>query len=71
MATPAANLEAAYQSVSDKIAEVLANPLPNMTVDGVVIDRMSYYRQLLEMQEAIRQQMLMAQGPFTLTSVAR
>lgn len=64
MATPAENAAAAYASLTAKIAEVLANPLPDVTVDGVTISRMAYYKGLLEMQKLAREQMLLAQGPF-------
>ena len=62
--TPLQNLQAAYASVAAKIAEVLANPLPNITVDGVTIDRQGYYRALIENQKLLRQQMLDASGGF-------
>lgn len=71
MATPQQNLQTALENVSAKIAEVLVNPLPNVTVDGVTIDRMIYYRQLLELQKSIIEQMQKAAGPFTIMSVGR
>lgn len=71
MATPAENLQAALQTVTDKIAAVLADPLPNVTVDGVTIDRMGYYRQLLDMQKALLEQIQRAAGPFEVVSVGR
>jgi hypothetical protein len=71
MPTPSQNLQTALQTVTDKIAEVLANPLPNVTIDGVSIDRMAYYRQLLDTQKALVEQIQKAAGPFTITSVAR
>lgn len=58
------SLRAALNSVAAKIAEVLANPLPNITVDGVTIDRQGYYRALLENQKLLREQFTQAQGPF-------
>jgi hypothetical protein len=48
------NLQAAYLSVTEKIAEVLANPLGNYTVDGVTVDRRSYYESLMEQEKALR-----------------
>ncbi len=71
MPTPAQNLTAALQTVTDQIAAVLANPLPNVVVDGVKIDRMGYYKTLLAMQQAIVEQIQKCDGPFTTTSVAR
>ena len=71
MATPAQNLTAALQTVTNQIAAVLANPLPNITVDGVTIDRMGYYQKLLDMQKAIVEQIQKCDGPFTVTGVAR
>jgi hypothetical protein len=71
MATPAQNLQAALQTVTNQIAAVLANPLPNITVDGTTVDRMGYYKQLLEMQKAIVEQIQKCDGPFTTTNVAR
>ncbi len=71
MPTPAQNLTAALQTVTDQIAAVLANPLPNIEIDGVSIDRMGYYRQLLDMQKAIVEQIQKCDGPFTVTSVVR
>ena len=70
MATAAENLATALAGVSAKIAEVLANPLPNITVDGVSIDRMTYYRQLLDMQKAILEQQALVSN-FEVVSVAR
>ncbi|AWM41760.1 hypothetical protein GobsT_71370 [Gemmata obscuriglobus] len=54
MPTPLQNLQAAYRDVTAKIAEVLANPLPNYTIDGVSIDRKSYYESLLEQEKSLR-----------------
>lgn len=64
MATPAEDAKASYERVTAKIAEVTASLLPNVTVDGVTIDRASYYRMLLDMQKAARQAMIDAGGPF-------
>jgi hypothetical protein len=64
MATPYENAAASYASVTAKIAEVLASPLPNITVDGVSIDRLGYYRMLLDIQKNAREQMLAAQDCF-------
>jgi hypothetical protein len=69
--TPAQNLQAALQTVTDQIATVLATPLPNIVVDGVSIDRMGYYQKLLDMQKAIVEQIQKCDGPFTVTSTNR
>jgi hypothetical protein len=69
--TPAQNLQAALQTVTNTIASVLSNPLPNIEVDGVLIDRMGYYQKLLEMQKAIVEQIQKCDGPFTVVDVAR
>jgi hypothetical protein len=69
--TPAQNLTAALQAVTNQIAAVLANPLPNIVVDGVSVDRMGYYRTLLDMQQALVEQIQKCDGPFTVTDVAR
>lgn len=71
MATNGQLMQQALASVTQTIATVLASPLPNVTIDGVTIDRMTYYRGLLEQQKAIIEQMQKAAGPFTVTSVAR
>lgn len=54
MATPLQNLQAAYQTVTDKIAQVLADPKPNYTVDGVSVDRQAYYQSLLAREKELR-----------------
>lgn len=69
--TPAQDAAASYASITAKIAAVLADPLPNITVDGVTIDRMGYYHTLLELQKAALEQMVAAQGPWEANSVAR
>lgn len=71
MPTNAENLATALASLTTRITEVLANPLPNITVDGVSIDRMGYYRSLLELQKALIQQAQMVAGPFEVVSAAR
>jgi hypothetical protein len=48
------NLQAAYVTVTEKIAEVLANPLGSYTVDGVTVDRGAYYESLMRQEEALR-----------------
>lgn len=71
MATAAENLLSAYESVSAKLADVLADPKPNYTVDGVTMDRIGYYRFLLDAQKLARAAMIAAAGPFNVVSVAR
>lgn len=71
MATEAENIQAALDSLAVKIVEVLANPLPNITVDGVSIDRMGYYRSLIEYQKLLREQLIAARGPHQTGYVAR
>ncbi|AWM40314.1 hypothetical protein GobsT_12170 [Gemmata obscuriglobus] len=55
MPTPLQNLQAAYRDVCAKIAEVLANPLPDYTLPGGVrVDRKTYYESLLDQEKSLR-----------------
>lgn len=71
MATPAQNLTTAYESLAAKLAEVMADPKPSYSVDGVSLDWGAYYRMLTEQMKAVREALLLANGPFEVTSVAR
>jgi len=54
MATPLENLQSAYASVCEKIAEVIATPRPSYTVDGVTVDRNTFLQQLMQREEDLR-----------------
>jgi hypothetical protein len=54
MATPLENLQAAYASNAAKMAEALANPRANYTVDGVSMDFGAYYDRLMSTEEKLR-----------------
>lgn len=54
MATALENLQAAYTSNAAKLAEAIANPRANYTVDGVSMDFGSYYDRLLSIEERLR-----------------
>jgi hypothetical protein len=71
VATNAENAATTYANVTAQIALVTASLGPNITVDGVTIDRAGYYRTLLELQKAALAALVAAQGPFTICSVAR
>lgn len=72
MATAAQNLQSAYDSVTAKLAEVLADPKPDYTLPGgVTLNWSAYYRMLSEQVTAARAALLAAQGPYTVVSVAR
>jgi hypothetical protein len=60
MATPYENAKTSYEQITAKLAEVTASLLPNITIDGVTIDRASYYRMLIDMQKLAREQMVQA-----------
>lgn len=68
MATAAQNAQTTYDQITAKIAEVTSSLAPNITVDGVSIDRLGYYRTLLEMQKSAREALIAAQGPFEVVS---
>jgi hypothetical protein len=70
-ATNAENAGTSYAQITAQIALVTATLGPNITVDGVTIDRAGYYRTLLELQKAALAALVAAQGPFTICSVAR
>lgn len=58
MATAAENLttlQATYTDTLSKLAEVMANPKPNYTIDGVSVDRNAYRQQLLDMLKSLRE----------------
>jgi hypothetical protein len=58
--------------VSAQIADVFAGGLlGNITVDGVTIDRLGYYKALIDIQKAMREAVLAAAGPFEVVSVCR
>lgn len=69
--TPAQDAASTYAAVTAKLAEVAADLAPNITVDGVTIDRGAYYRMLADMQKAALEAMQKAGGPFTVVSVGR
>lgn len=52
--SPLADLQTGYAGVCARIRDVLCNPKPNYTVDGVTIDRQSYYAGLLAREKELR-----------------
>lgn len=68
---PAENAATAYANITAQLALVSSSLLPNITVDGVTIDRISYYKFLVDAQKAALEAMQKAAGPFTVISVAR
>lgn len=68
MPTNAENLATALAAIGVKIVEVMSNPLPNITVDGVTINRLEYYRFLLDSQKALLEQQQLIAGPFEVVS---
>ncbi len=55
MPTPLANLQAAYASLTVKIAEVLSDPKPSYTLPGgASLDRNAYYASLLAREKELR-----------------
>lgn len=71
MATDAENAAAVYSAALAAQAAALANPQPNYTVDGISVNWSDYYKMLGDAVEQARKNMLAAQGPYTVVSVAR
>jgi hypothetical protein len=71
VATTAEHLSAAYSALAVKLAEAAANPMVSYSVDGVSLDWGAYYRMLTDQMKAIREAMVVEQGPFEINTVAR
>lgn len=52
--SPLADLQTAYAGVCAQIRDVLCNPKPNYTVDGVSVDRQSFYASLMAREKELR-----------------
>lgn len=51
MATPAENLQTAYENICKIIADITASPKPNYNIDGQQIAWGDYLKMLLEQQK--------------------
>lgn len=54
MATNLETLQATYTQLVNNLAEVLANPRPNYSIDGVSLDFGAYYELLMSKLERLR-----------------
>jgi len=64
-------IQTALLNVAQQLADMTASPKPTYSVDGKSVSWGEHFNNLLASQQKLREQLQKAQGPFTLTSVAR
>jgi hypothetical protein len=69
MATALENLQSAYQSVTAKMAEVMASLQPDYTIEGQSISKDKYYAMLSRQEESLRKAIIASQPYMFVTQV--
>ena len=59
-----ANLQAAYQNISQQLAAITANPQPSYSENGRSVSWTEYFNSLIDKQKSLLEAIQMAGGPF-------